>query len=574
MAPQPETNPVGPGTPARSGDASARALGGHLLHGVGLGPLVFLGLLVGLLLLPVFAILALAMGPVAAGGGAALPTLNLGRTLKETALLLVGVGTVSLAVGTGAAWLVTMYRFPGRSLIDRLLVLPFAIPTYIVAYAYVELLDYAGPVQSMLRNLGGWTSAREYWFPDVRSLPGGILILSTVLYPYVYLTARASFVQQSVCVLEVARTLGCTSIGAFTAVALPLSRPALAAGVSLVLMEVLNDLGATQYLGIETLSVSIYATWLQRGSLSGAAQIASFALVGVLALLLAERFARMGALVHHTTGRYRSIPFQDLPGFRGMFALALCALPVLLGFVVPVALLGHRAITHIDGLWEAGLARAIMNSIVLSLLAAGACAAVALALAYARRVVRSPVMGTIGTVASLGYALPGTILALGLMYALAGFDNRIDQLARTWFGLSTGLLVTGGLTVLILAYVIRFLSVSTASIDAGLEKLSPNLDAAARALGETSWSALWRVHVPLLIPALGASALLVFVDCMKELPATLLLRPLDFETLATHVYAKAALEQFEAASIGALVIVAVGLIPVLLLHRTVAAGRI
>lgn len=540
------------------------------LAGIGAAPLVGLAVLLSLLALPFLTIVALAISGL---GTDALPSRIIARTLSETGLLLIGVATLTLVTGTATAWLVTMYRFPGRALVDRLLVLPLAIPTYIVAYAYVELLDYSGPVQRSLRALMGYSSARDYWFPDIRSLGGGIFVMSAVLYPYVYLTARASFVQQSVCVLEVARTLGRTSLGAFGSVALPLARPALTAGVALVLMETLNDLGAAQYLGINSLSVSIYSTWLQRGSLQGAAQIAMVALVIVLVLLTLERYARSGG-VQHTTGRMRAIPFQDLGGWRGLLALGASLLPVIIGLVVPVAMLLARALVHHETLLTGAFWRAAANSVMLSLVAASICVAVALTVAYARRIARSPFMTTTGTAAGLGYALPGTILALGLLYPLAAFDNRVDALLRATLGISSGLLVSGGIGIVIFAYVIRFLSVSMASIDSGLDRLSPNLDAAARALGETAWSALLRVHVPLLVPALGAGALLVFVDCMKELPATLLLRPFDFDTLATHVYSLAALEQFEAAAVGALAIVAAGLLPLLLLHRAIAGGRV
>jgi iron(III) transport system permease protein len=493
--------------------------------------------------------------------------------LADTGVLLLGVALLTLAFGTGTAWLVTMCRFPGRGMLDRLLVLPLAMPTYIVAYAYVELLDFSGPVQRTLRAAFGWTTVRDYWFPDVRSMGGAVLVLSAVLYPYVYLSARASFVQQSVCVLEVARTLGRSAAGTFWAVALPLARPALAAGVALALMECLNDLGAVQYLGVQTLTVSVYTTWLQRSSLGGAAQIALVALLFVLALMLAERAARGRSRFHHTTGRYRAIPFTDLEGWRGLAAAALCALPVLAGFLVPFAVLLVQALAHVSDAFAAGFWRAVRNSIGVAAVAAGVTVALGLGLAYARRVAPNPFVRIAVRAASLGYALPGTVLALGLLIPLAALDNRVDALLRSSLGISSGLLLSGSLFVIVLAYAIRFLAVSLSALESGFERLSPNLDAAARTLGETALSALWRVHMPLLIPALGAAALLVFVDAMKELPATLLLRPFNFETLATHVYSYAALEQFEQATLGALTIVAIGLVPVLLLHRAVAGGR-
>ena len=493
--------------------------------------------------------------------------------LADTGLLLAGVGALTLLFGTGTAWLVTMYRFPGRSLLDRLLVLPLAMPTYITAYCYVELLDFSGPVQRGLRAAFGWHTVKDYWFPEVRTLGGAVLVLSAVLYPYVYLSARASFVQQSICVLEVARTLGRTSVGAFWSVALPLARPALAAGLALTLMECLNDLGAVQYLGVSTLTVSIYATWLQRSSLAGAAQIALVALLVVVALLAVERAARGRSQFHHTTARYRSIPFSDLEGWRGYAAALVCCIPVVAGFAAPFAVLVAQASAHLSDALASGFWRAIRNSIGIAALAAATTVALGLGLAYAGRRAPNALTRLVVRAGSLGYAVPGTVLAIGLLIPLAALDNHIDAALRSFFGVSSGLLMSGSLFVIVLAYTIRFLAVSLGALEAGFERLSPNLDAVARTLGETAFSALRRVHMPLLVPALGSAALLVFVDGMKELPATLLLRPFNFETLATLVYSYAALEQFENGALGALSIVVIGLVPVLLLHQAVAGGR-
>jgi iron(III) transport system permease protein len=363
--------------------------------------------------------------------------------LADTALLLLGAGVLCLVFGTGTAWLVTMYRFPGRAVLDRLLVLPLAMPTYIIAYCYVELLDFSGPVQRLLRAMFGWQTARDYWFPEVRTLPGAIVVLAAVLYPYVYLSARASFVQQSVCVLEVARTLGRTSAQTFWAVALPLARPALAAGAALALMECLNDLGAVQYLGVQTLTVSVYTTWLQRSSLGGAAQIALVILLVVLALMLVERAARGGSRFHHTTGRYRSIPFSDLEGWHRHAATAFCCLPVLAGFVVPFAVLLVQAAAHVSDALAIGFWRAVRNSLSVSVVAAAVTVLTGLLLAYARRLVPGTLVRTAVRAASLGYALPGTVLAIGLLIPLAAFDNHVDALARSLLGISTGLLLSG-----------------------------------------------------------------------------------------------------------------------------------
>lgn len=525
----------------------------------------------------VFMLPVAAVGLIAAGPGddiwAHLAATVLPAALSNTLLLLIGTGAVTLAAGTTCAWLVTMYRFPGRELADRLLVLPLAMPTYIVAYAYVELLDYAGPVQSGLRNIFGFTSAADYVFPDVRSLSGAVLVFSAVLYPYVYLTARASFVQQSVCVLEVARTLGRTAPAAFWAVALPMARPALAAGVALVAMECLNDLGAVQYLGVETLTASVYATWMQRGNLAGAAQLAVVMLALVVTLLLIERAARGGARTHDTTGRYRAIPFETLVGWHGWLAFAAVLVPFLLGFLMPFLLLLRHAAVHADAAAGADFLNAGRNSLLLAGLVSVAAVALALFFGYAARIARGPVTSACARLAATGYALPGTVLAIGLMIPLATFDNALDQWLEQTMGLRTGLLLSGSLFAVTLALVIRFLAVALGSIEAGLARISPSLDAAARTLGSSAIVLIGRIHIPMLAPALAAAALLVFVDAMKELPATLLMRPFNFETLATHVYGLAAAERFEEAALGAVCIVLIGLVPVLLLHKTVAQGR-
>lgn len=533
---------------------------------------IVVGAILSVMALPIVTIAVLALRP-ADNIWPHLVRTVLAGALRDTLLLMTGVGVLTLVTGTAAAWLVTMYRFPGRGLVDRLLVIPLAMPTYIVAYCYAEILDYSGPVQSALRELMGWKSARDYWFPEIRSLPGAMFVMASVLYPYVYMTARASFVQQSVCALEVARTLGRTPLGTFRAVALPLARPALMAGVALVLMECLNDIGAVQYLGVQTLTASIYSTWLQRSNLGGAAQLAAVMLVFIAIVFAAERLARGGAQVHHTTGRYRSIPFQDIEGWRGIVAAVFCAMPFVVGFVLPFLVLVRHAWTHTSGAFAGGFAGAAFNSLLLAALTAAGAVVLALVLGYARRVAPNGFTRPAVRLASLGYALPGTVLAIGLLIPLAALDNRVDQWFRDHWGVATGLLLSGSAFALIIAYVIRFLAVALGSVEAGLERISPNLDAAARALGETSLSALGRVHLPLLMPALGAAGLLVFVDCMKELPATLLLRPFNFETLATHVYGFAALEQFEDAALGALAIVVTGLVPLLLLHKAVAGGR-
>lgn len=493
------------------------------------------------------------------------------NSLANTLALMLGAGLLTLAIGTGAAWIVTMHRFPGRTLADRLLVLPLAMPAYIVAYAYVDLLDYAGPIQSWLRATFGFASVADYWFPPIKSLAGAILLFALTLYPYVYLAARASFEQQSVCALEVARTLGRTARETLWSVALPLARPALAAGVALVLMECLNDLGAVQYLGVETLSASVFSTWTQRQNLSGAAQLSLVMMCLVAAIILAERFLRGGGGTQSTTQRHRAIPFETLTGGRAAAALALVLTPFLLGFLLPFSILLYRALAHAGD--AAAFLHAMGNSLMLASLVALAAVGVALVLGYAARLGRGAATQVASRFASLGYALPGTVLALGLLTPLATIDNGFDAWMRSAFGISTGLLLSGSLFAVTLALVIRFLAVALGSVEAGLARISTNLDAAARTLGSGSWATLWRVHVPMLLPPIGAAALLVFVDALKELPATLLLRPFNFDTLATHVYALTATEQLEEAALGAIAIVAIAILPVLWLHRAVSEGR-
>ncbi len=519
-----------------------------------------------LMLLPVLGVATLAFG-VSGDLWPHLLATVLPAALMRTLTLMLGVGAVTLVTGAGAAWLVTMFRFPGRDAIAWLLLIPLAMPTYIVAYCYGDLFDFTGPLQSSLRWLIGAKHAGDYWFPAVKTLPGAVFVLSSVLYPYVYLSARASFLQQSAGPLEVARTLGHSLTGVLWYVALPMARPALVAGVSLVLMECLNDVGAVQYLGVPTLTVTAYATWLQRSSLAGAAQIALVMLGFVLSLFLLERALRGRRGFHDKAGRSRPSPEVMLTGWRGWVASLLCSLPFMAGFVLPVTSLIRGALASWQDVTNIGFLKAASTSLTVSLLAALVTGMLALLLAYARRVAPNGLTRPAMRLASLGYAIPGTVLALGLLWPLSRFDNWFSGLLKAAFGVSPGLLLSGSVIIVVLAYVIRFMSVSVGAIESGLTRISPNLDAAARTLGLTAAGALWRVHLPLLRPPFGAALLLVFVDSMKELPATLLLRPFNFETLATRVYGLAALDQFEEAALASLMIVLVGLVPLVLLNR-------
>jgi iron(III) transport system permease protein len=394
-----------------------------------------------------------------------------------------------------------------------------------------------------------------------------------VLYPYVYITARASLIAQSVCILEVSRTLGRTATQTFWEVALPLARPALAAGVALALMETLNDIGAVEFFGVRTLTVAIYDTWLDRNNLAGAAQIACVMLLFVFTLLVLELALRGTRRFHHTTDKYRRLPEERLEGRRGALAGLACAMPVLIGFVVPAAILLHDASAHLASGLAPAFWQAALNSLLLSAAAAALAVGFAVVLAYARRQTRSKLVQGASTIPAISYAVPGTVLAIGLLIPLAGFDNFVDSLARSLFGVSTGLLLSGTAFAIVLAYTIRFLAASLGAVEAGLSKVSRNIDAAARSLGATLGAMLFKLHLPLLRPALGAAALLVFVDSMKELPATLLLRPFNFDTLATQVFTLVSLYRYEEAGLSALTIVLASLAPVLLLHGIMAGSR-
>ena len=519
-----------------------------------------------IVLLPVITILLLALTP-APGVWSHLLSAVLPFAVGQTLSLMAGVGVLTLVTGTGTAWLVTVYDFPGRRLFDWLLILPLALPTYISAYCYGEFLDYTGPLQTGIRALFGFTSFHDYWFPPVRSLGGAIFILSAVLYPYVYLAARASFLQQSHNVIEVARTLGRTGFGVFIAVGLPMARPALAAGVSLALMECLNDIGAVEYLGVQTLTASIYASWQQRSSLAGAAQIALVLFVFVLVLVMIERSWRLRRRFDNST-RQRLHAEQRLTGVRGWLAAGACALPVLIGFAIPVSVLLRGALVHYAEFELSAYIGAATTSLLLALAAAMLVVTLAVAISSAVRVAGGFTVHAAARLSALGYAIPGTVVALGLIIPLASLDNAVSDAMSSAFGIRPGLLLSGSAFALLLAYTIRFMAVGLGTMEAGWQRLSPHLDAAARTLGAGPFRMLRAVHLPLLRPALGAAALLAFVDTMKELPATLLLRPFNFETLATQIYIFASQEQFERSAVPALTIVAVGLIPLHFLNRS------
>ena len=524
------------------------------------------------------AIAALALLPVAAlaviaiGGPADtwrhLAANVLPATVPVTLMLLAGVALLVIVVGAGTAWLVAAYDFPARQIFDWALLLPLAVPTYVVAFAYLDMLHPLGPVQGALRALLGITDPRDFRLPDIRSLPGAILLFGLVLYPYVYLTTRALFLMQASGIMDAARILGASGIDLLRRVVLPLARPAIAVGVSLALMETLNDVGASEFLGIRTLTLSIYATWINQSNLPGAAGLALAMLAIVVMLVIAERMGRRARRFTATSQRSHPPRRRRLAGGAAWLAFAAAATPVALGFILPSV---HLAIAAARRIAFAGIAPDIMttvlNTLAISAIATLVAITCGLVTAFAARIAGGRTATALARTATLGYALPGTVLAIGLLFPLAAVDNALNDVARAHFGVATGLLITGSGAALVLAYVVRFLAISTGGIEAGFDKVPRSLDESARVLGRRPGGVLAAVHLPLLRPALAAAAILVFVDCMKELPATLLLRPLNFETLATLLYGEAVRGTYEDGALAALAIVAAGLLPVVLLAR-------
>jgi iron(III) transport system permease protein len=521
-----------------------------------------------IVLAPLASLLAIAFGT---GGDIAgrLVADILPMALLETALLLGGVAAIAGAIGIGTAWLVTAHTFPLRRALAWLLPLPLAVPTYITAYVYVEILDAAGPLQASLRGLMGWRSRADYWFPDIRSLPGCILVMSFVLYPYVYITARAMFLTQSAAMMEVARTLGASRFDLFRAVAVPLARPALAVGLSLALLEALNDIGAAEYLGVRTLTVSVYTTWLNRGSLPAAAQIACAMLVIVIGLLLLERRGRQNRGYATPARRQRRTQPVRLAALAGGLASVACALPVLLGFLVPAVFLAKEVLARsLASQLDLVFLRHLATSLGLAASATGVALVLAVVVVTASRFAQHHLTNGLKFIVGLGYAVPGTVLALGLLGPLVGFDNLLNLLWRAVTGERLGLVLMGSAGAIIIAYLVRFLPIATGSLSAGFDRVSGAIDDAARTLGARPRELVLRIQLPLLRPALASAALLVFVDCLKELPATLLLRPLNTETLATLVYGHASRGAFEDGSLAALVIILVGIWPVMRLTQS------
>jgi iron(III) transport system permease protein len=549
--------PVGRLRRTASGAASGAA-GGWTLGALALAALVGM---------PIAAILWAALGgggeSIAALAGTVLPTY-----IANTAALMALAGGIAAVTGTGCAWLVAATRFPGRRVLSWALVLPLALPAYLAAYIYAGLLDYAGPVQTGLRDATGW-GAGDYWFPDIRSLPGGAFVLGFVLYPYVYLLARTAFATQSRTQFRAARSLGAAPARAFWHVALPAARPAIAGGLALVLMEVLADFGVAEYFAIPTFSTGIFRSWLAMGDKPAALKLAAVMLVFVIALVAWEAHTRRGRSDSRDglAARDTDEPLVHLSPTAKALAFLACLAPVLIGFVVPAGYLVSLAMTPTAQAAAGELATYLSASLWLGGVTAALCVAAALLLAFARARAASRLTAGAIRLATLGYALPGALLAVGLLAPLGSLDIALTRFARDTLGWSGGLLLTGTSAVLVYALGVRFMTVAYNTVSGGLARIPPGLDAAARSLGAGPSRVLARIYAPLLAPSLAGAAALVFIDTLRELPATLILRPFNLETLATRTYRLAGDERLVEAAIPALILLAAGLLPVLVLNR-------
>ena len=492
--------------------------------------------------------------------------------IASTLWLCLGVGCGVTIVGVTTAWLTATHDFPGRRVFEWALILPLAMPAYVLAYVYTDFLQFVGPLQSALRETFGWEKA-DYWFPDVRSLGGAITMFIFVLYPYVYLMARTAFIERSSGMLEAARTLGVGPWRSFFRVSLPLARPAVAAGASLALMETLADYGTVSYFGVQTFTTGIYRAWFSLGDRIAAAQLAASLLGFVLVLLLIEQSSRGRARFHNTTGRNRPQPGHRLSGISAALALLACAVPLAIGFVIPAGLLLRLTLASGDAQFGAHFVVLARNSFVLAGVTALMAISLALLLAYTARIAKGRISQSLNRLVGLGYAVPGSVIAVGVLIPVTRLDSWLAAQWEVWFGSNPGLLLTGGIAALIYAYLVRFLAVALQSVTSSLIKITSNMDEAARSLGANPGETLRRVHLPMLRGSLLTASLLVFVDVMKELPATLVMRPFNFDTLATPAYTLASDERLAEASTASLAIVAVGLLPLIMLSRQISRRR-
>ncbi len=524
---------------------------------------------VALVLLPIVALAGLGLQSSGNVWGQLWATV-LPHYIFQTLLLLLGVGTLSMVIAVPLAWLLTAFRFPGSQMLQWLALLPLAMPTYIIAYLAVDQLNYAGALQTALRRFMNWQKPTDYHFPEIRSLGGAIVVMSLVLFPYIFISARAAFLKQSASQIEVSRTLGQTAWGTFFKIILPQARPALVIGLSFVLLETLNDIGAMNFFGVQTFTLAIYSTWLGQGNLAGAAQLAIVLLVCVGSILWIEQYARGQNNQLRQTTKTRSLEPVQLFGWQALCATLAAVLPTLFGFFIPCAVLVRLGLRHLDVVASPRFLINAWHSLILAAFTVVFTLLIGMVFAYAKRRGASHFIRTLILMATTGYAIPGIILGLGFLVVFGRFDNWVSPVLSALTGVKFGLIISGSTSALVIAYVVRFLAMGHGSVDQGLQKIPTRLDDVARTLGRSPGAVIATIHLPLLKPALLSGAIMVFVDCMKELPATLLLRPFDYDTLASSVFTLASLDKLEESAPPALAIVLVGLVPIYILARNLA----
>ena len=488
--------------------------------------------------------------------------------IVNSLILMTGVCLGVTLVGTCTAWLVANCRFPGHKVFGWMLILPLAMPAYVMAYVYTDFLEYSGPLQTALRQIFSWENSNDYWFPEIRSHGGAIVLLSLVLYPYVYALARAAFSEQAVSLLEAGRTLGHSPIKVFFSVSLPMARPAIVVGVTLALMETLSDFGTVDYFAVRTLTTGIFDVWFGMENQSGAAQIALVLLTFIIFLVWLERTSRKKQKVNTTSRMISALRFE-LKGWRSALAIICCGLPILFGFLLPAIILAIYSSYSFYLFKYADYFAYTGNTLFLATGSAVLCMVLGIFIGYSQRLSSHWSVKLATRISTIGYAIPGAALAIGLIISFGAMNEIIIPLSDHFSLSAQSFFLSGGVVALFFAYTIRFLAISVGSVESGLEKITPNMDMASRTLGSGPFSTLCRIHIPLLRPALIAGSILVFVDTMKELPATLILRPFNFETLATFVYQYASDELLAECAPAALTIVLAGMLPVILLNAAI-----
>lgn len=532
----------------------------------------FLTLLVTLLLTsPVWLLLSFLFEPTNENWTHIAETL-LSEYIINSLILMFGVSIGTLLIGVSTAWLITQHDFFGSRILHWALLLPLAMPAYIIAYTYTGLLDFAGPVQEILRPLFGMAFMRD-WFPEIRSLGGAILMFSLVLYPYVYLLARSAFASNSQAIIDTSKTLGANPVKIFFKVALPMARPAIIAGLTLALMETLADFGTVEYFGIPTFTTGIYRTWTGFGDTTTTAQLSLLLLAFVVALMAVEYWSRRQAKYFSHAQKGTKAIKSLLTGKKAFFAFSICFLPIILGFIIPALQLLNWSIMTADTSFNSEFFTLMWNSFYLAFFTAIIAVTIALLLGYSKRIQKHKLIEFLVKLTTLGYAIPGTVIAVAVMIVFTSVDHALDSFMDEYFNISTGLLLSGSLFILIFAYTFRFLSVSMQTIDSGLERIKHSMEESALSLGATRWKVLTKIHFPLLSTSLLTAFLLIFVEVLKELPTTLILRPFNFNTLSVRAYEMASDERLADAGLPALLIVLTGLIPVIILSRIIGKSH-